>query len=92
MLQLLDMRFMKASAGKNNVFYVICRFRRKKQPENEDRQKGIFKMISGIANAVVMFLLVLMGGIPVLYLTLSIPVVVVWKIYRKIKYGYTLYD
>ncbi len=49
-------------------------------------------MVSEIANAVVMFFLILLGGIPVLYLTLSIPVVVFWKIYRKIKYGYNLYD
>ena len=49
-------------------------------------------MITGIANALVIFLLILLGGVPILYLTLSIPVVIVWKIYRKIKYGYTLYD
>ncbi len=56
-----------------------------------EKSKGGMKM-TGIANALVMFLLILLGGVPVLYLTLSIPVVVVWKIYRKIKYGYTLYD
>ena len=36
--------------------------------------------------------LVLIGGVPSVLLTLSVPVIVVWKIYRKFKYGYSLYQ
>lgn len=34
----------------------------------------------------------IVGGLTSLYLLVSIPVLLVWKIYRKIKYGYSLYD
>lgn len=40
--------------------------------------------------AAVIFLF-LIGGIPSVILTLSVPVMIVWKVYRKIKYGYSLY-
>lgn len=46
--------------------------------------------------SVVTYLLVavmgLVGGLTSLYLLFSIPVLLVWKICRKIKYGYSLYD
>lgn len=32
-----------------------------------------------------------MGGLTSVYLLVSIPVLIVWKIYRKIRYGYSLY-
>lgn len=32
-----------------------------------------------------------MGGLTSLYLLVSIPVLLVWKIYRKIRYGYSLF-
>ena len=31
------------------------------------------------------------GGIPTLAITIIIPIVIVWKIIRKIHYGYSLY-
>ncbi len=37
-------------------------------------------------------LLILIGGIPSILLTISVPVVFGWKVYRKFKYGYTLYQ
>ncbi len=45
--------------------------------------------IFGIIMVVIMALL---GGIPTIYITLSIPVVIFQKIYGKIKYGKSLYD
>lgn len=32
------------------------------------------------------------GGASSLYLLFSIPVIIIWKIGRKIKYGYSMYD
>ncbi len=46
--------------------------------------------------SIVIYLMVavmgIVGGLTSLYLLVSIPVLLVWKIYRKIKYGYSLYD
>ncbi len=43
-----------------------------------------------IFNIFLILFLVVMGAIPILYMSLSIPVIIVWKIYRKIRFGYTL--
>ena len=43
-------------------------------------------------NAILVVLLVLIGGVPSILLTLSVPVMLVWKIYRKVRYGYSLYQ
>ena len=32
------------------------------------------------------------GGLSSLYLLISIPLILIWKIGRKIKYGYSMYD
>lgn len=34
----------------------------------------------------------LLGGIPTLVLTLGIPVVIIWKFCRKLRFGYTMYQ
>lgn len=32
-------------------------------------------------------IMVLLGGVPSLLLIVSLPVIIIWKIYRKVKYG-----
>ncbi len=32
------------------------------------------------------------GGLPTLYMVVSMPVILVWKIYRKFKYHISIYD
>lgn len=47
-----------------------------------------------MANLLTMILIALIGvvgGIPTLAITIIIPIVIVWKIIRKIHYGYSLY-
>lgn len=34
----------------------------------------------------------LLGVLSVLYLTIGIPVVIIWKFYRKLRYGLKMYD
>lgn len=34
----------------------------------------------------------IMGGLTSIYLLIGIPALIVWKIYRKIRYGYSLFD
>ena len=46
-------------------------------------------MLGQILVVIVMFVL---GVVPCLFLTLSIPVVLIWKIYRKVRYGLKLTD
>lgn len=48
--------------------------------------------MNAIFDWISVILLFLIGGIPSIILTLSVPVVVGWKICRKIKYGYSLYQ
>lgn len=45
----------------------------------------------GFVTILLVILMGLMGGLTSLYLLLSIPVILVWKIYRKVRYGYSLY-
>lgn len=44
-----------------------------------------------IISAFMMVLIALVGGLPTIAITACIPAVLVWKIYRKVKYGYSLY-
>ncbi len=37
-------------------------------------------------------IMAIIGGIPTVFLVLSIPVIIVWKVYRKIRFGYKLTD
>lgn len=41
---------------------------------------------------ILLIIMILVGAVPSIILTLSVPIVVGWKIYRKFKYGYTLYQ
>lgn len=46
-------------------------------------------------NAGMMFLVIvggLTGFVTTAYLAISVPGVILWKIYRKLRYGYKLYD
>ena len=37
-------------------------------------------------------IMAILGGIPTVFLVVSIPVIIAWKIYRKIRFGYKLTD
>ncbi len=47
-------------------------------------------MASAIS-VIMMILIRLVGGVPTLAITACIPVMIVWKIYRKVKFGYSIY-
>ena len=47
-------------------------------------------MASAIS-VIMMILIALVGGVPTLAITACIPVMIVWKIYRKVKFGYSIY-
>lgn len=57
---------------------------------NENQQKEGQHMETMIS-AVMMVLIALVGGLPTIAITACIPAVLAWKIYRKVKYGYSLY-
>ena len=57
------------------------RFEKMEDKKMPDIVTWILVVIMGIA-----------GGLSSLYLLFSIPVILVWKIGRKIKYGYSMYD
>ena len=50
------------------------------------------KIMNAIFDWITVILLFLIGGVPSIILTLSVPVMIGWKFYRKIKYGYSLYQ
>ena len=54
--------------------------------------KENYEEATKMINAILVVLLVLIGGVPSILLTLSVPVMLVWKIYRKVRYGYSLYQ
>ena len=43
------------------------------------------------AISVIMMILIGLVGVPTLAITACIPVMIVWKIYRKVKFGYSIY-
>ena len=47
-------------------------------------------MASAIS-VIMMILIVLVGGVPTMAIPACIPVMIVWKIYRKVKFGYSIY-
>ena len=47
-------------------------------------------MASAIS-VIMMILIGLVGGVPTLAITACIPVMIVWKNYRKVKFGYSIY-
>ena len=49
-------------------------------------------MMENVFSVIMVVLMALLGGLPTIYLTVSIPVVLGQKIYRKVKYGRSLFD
>lgn len=45
-----------------------------------------------IMNILLVGIMVVLGGIPSIYILVSMPVILVEKIIRKVKYGTSLYD
>lgn len=48
--------------------------------------------MGNIVGIIMVILMGLLGGIPTLFITLSLPVIICQKIYGKVKYGKSLYD
>lgn len=48
--------------------------------------------MEGIFSVVMVGLMVLLGGVPSIYILVSMPVILAEKIYGKVKYGKSLYD
>lgn len=48
--------------------------------------------MSDIFVNIIMGILILIGILPTVYCVVAFPAVIIWKIYRKIKHGYSLYD
>ena len=44
-------------------------------------------MLNEITTYIVLGILVILGGVPTIYILISAPVVIFKKLYRKIKYG-----
>lgn len=51
-----------------------------------DRQMG------DITSIILVAIMVVLGGIPSLYILISMPIILAGKIYRKVKFGNSLYD
>lgn len=45
-----------------------------------------------IFTIILLIIMGLVGGLSSIFLVISLPAVIIWKIYRKIKFGYKLTD
>lgn len=45
-----------------------------------------------LRNLLIIGILSLLGGLPTIYLTISLPIMLGYKLFRKIKYGSSFYD
>jgi hypothetical protein len=50
------------------------------------------KQMKDIILYVVIILMGIMGGGASIYILVSLPAMLIWKIYRKIRYGYSMFD
>ncbi len=48
--------------------------------------------MSSVVTIILFIIMAIVGGLSSVVLLFSLPVLLVWKIARKIKYGYSLYD
>lgn len=48
--------------------------------------------MGNIISVIMVILMGLLGGVPTIFITVSLPVVICQKIFRKVKYGKSLYD
>lgn len=48
--------------------------------------------MANILTIAIMAMIALVGGLPTIAITVSIPIVLGWKIYRKVKLGYSIYQ
>jgi hypothetical protein len=55
-------------------------------------QKTGEKSMKDIILYVVIILMGIMGGGASIYILVSLPAMLIWKIYRKIRYGYSMFD
>lgn len=55
-------------------------------------KKRRIKIMNNVVTIISFVTMAIMGGVSSLYLVISLPVVIIWKIYRKIRYGYKLTD
>lgn len=55
-------------------------------------QKEMEVIMKDILTFIFLGFMVIIGGGTSLYLIISLPAVIVWKIYRKIRYGYKITD
>lgn len=49
-------------------------------------------IVSSVVTIILFIIMAIVGGVSSVVMLLSLPVLLVWKIGRKIKYGYSLYD
>ena len=62
---------------------MVCSFRLHKTEKTGKREENMEDIFS---------LKVLLGGVPSIYILVSMPVILAEKIYGKVKYGKSLYD
>ena len=55
-------------------------------------EKEMEVIMNQIFSYIVFGIMAIMGGGTSLFLVISLPAVIIWKIYRKIKYGYKITD
>lgn len=67
---------------------MVCSFRLHKTEKTGKREENM----EDIFSVVMVGLMVLLGGVPSIYILVSMPLILAEKIYGKVKYGKSLYD
>lgn len=53
---------------------------------------GLEEKMNEVMTWIMFILMAIMGGTTTIYLIIALPAVIIWKIYRAIRYGYKLTD
>jgi len=68
---------------------VLCFFPDKNRYEIMEKRED---NMQDAINILMVGIMVLLGGIPSIYILVSMPVILAGKIYRKVRFGNSLYD
>jgi hypothetical protein len=76
------------TSRKRNLAKILCR---KQKRGGYKRRVWEVYIMANLFSILFIILVAIVGGIPTIVITGYIPVMIAQKIYRKVKYGYSLY-
>ena len=85
-------QFATSNLRRSRKFMMRLSFLMKTWRVSPQNKLGIEDNMSNIFTIIIMILMAVLGGFSSLYVLTALPVVIIYKIYRKLKYGCKITD